>query len=149
MKDPAQAIKDHLIAGGVGTFLASNPQPPTGWRVSVAELPQNLDTVIVVTDTGGRNPFPHLLYNEPTVQILVRGAKNGYQDARTKAQEVQARMTAMSSVTLLGDLYQSSNQMGDISYLGQDESTRPLFSLNFWFVVLPAAEAGEARVPIT
>jgi hypothetical protein len=83
------------------------------------------------------------------VQILVRGAKSGYVAARTKAEAVQARMTAMSSVTLLGDVYQSSNQMGDIAYLGQDESTRPMFSLNFWFVVLPAAEAGEARVPIT
>jgi hypothetical protein len=149
MKDPAQAIAQHLINGSLGSFLTTAPQPPTGWRVAVGRLPDAPDTVMLVTATGGRNPYPHLLYNEPTVQILVRGAKSGYVAARTKAEAVQARMTAMSSVTLLGDVYQSSNQMGDIAYLGQDESTRPMFSLNFWFVVLPAAEAGEARVPIT
>jgi hypothetical protein len=149
VKDPAQAIKDHLITGGVGIFLATAPQPPTGWRVAVAILPKEPDTIILVTSNGGRNPFPHLLINEPTVQIMIRGAKNGYVAARTKAQEVQARMTAMSSVTLLGDVYRSSNQMGDIAFLGEDDNTRPLFSLNFWFIVLPAAEAGEARIPIT
>ena len=144
MKDPAQAIRDHLVSAGLGAFGVL-----TGWSINIGRWPDAPDTAILVQTTGGRNPFPHLLYNEPTVQVLVRGTKSGYQAARTKAEAVQARLTGMSSVNLLGDIYRSSNQMGDIMYLGQDENTRPMFSMNFWFVVLPAAESGESRLPIT
>jgi hypothetical protein len=48
-----------------------------------------------------------------------------------------------------GDVYQSCTQVGDIAYLGQDDNTRPMFSMNFSFIVLPAAEVGSNRVAIT
>jgi len=149
MKDPAQAVKDILVAEGIGNFLTAAPQPPTGWRTAIGRMPDAPDTIVLINSPGGRNPFPHLLYNEPSVSIIVRGAKGGYEAARLKAAAVAAALLGMESTTVLGDMYRSCNQMGDVAYLGQDDTTRPQFALNFWFTVLPAAEAGENRVPIT
>jgi len=144
MKDPAQAIKDYLVAQSQGTFAA-----PTGWSINIGRWADVPDTVILVNHTGGRNPFPHLLYNEPSVQVAVRGSKSGYEAARTKIRQIVNVLLGFTSQTLQGDVYRSCNQIGDVSYLGQDDNTRPIFSANFWFVVLPAAEAGGHRVAIT
>lgn len=144
MKDPAQCVKDRLVAQGVGTFGAS-----TGWSIAIGRLPDKPDTVILVNATGGQNPFPHLLLNFPSVQVFVRGTKNGYQEARTKAYDVVKALLGMTDELLQGDMYRSCTQIGDIAYLGQDENTRPMFSANFSFIVEPAQETGDIRVPIT
>lgn len=139
------SIKDYLVAQGEGTF----PPPASGWGIAIGVWPQQLDTVILVNHTGGRNPFPHLLYNEPSVQIMVRGAKSGYVAARTKIRTIVNKLLGFTDQTLQGDVYRSCNQIGDVAYLGEDDNTRPMFVANFWFVVLPAAEAGGHRVAIT
>lgn len=144
MKDPAISVKDKLVTAGVGTFGSGS-----GWRIFIGHPPVTPDTIILVNGTGGRNPYPHLLVNEPSVSVMVRGQKNGYTVARTKAAAVVTALLGMSTTVLQGDTYQSCNQLGDIAYLGQDENTRPMFVANFWFVVLPVAESGEQRVPIT
>lgn len=145
MKDPAQCVKDLLLLPtALGGFGAG-----AGWRIFIGVLPVEPDTIILVNQTGGRSPFPHLLYNEPSVQVLVRGAKNGYEAARIKMNDVVKRLLGMPSTVVQGDTYRGCNQIGDISWLGQDDNTRPIFSANFWFRVEPAAEAGDLRVPIT
>lgn len=144
MRDPAQSIRDRLVAQGIGVFGST-----TGWSINIGQFPDSPDTVVLINQTGGRNPFPHLLYNEPSVQVMVRGSKNGYTSARTKIGDVVRALLGLSSQTLQGDMYRSCNQLGDISYLGQDESNRPMFTANFWFVVLPAEQAGDLRLPIT
>lgn len=144
MKDPAQCVKDMLVTATVGTFGASS-----GWSINIGRLPDNPDTVILVNQTGGQNPFPHLLYNEPSVQVFVRGAKNGYAAARTKINDCVKALLGIGTTVVQGDTYRSCNQIGDVAYLGQDDNTRPMFSANFWFIVEPAAEAGDLRIPIT
>lgn len=143
MFDPAQVTKDILVTAGLGTFAAQ-----TGWSLNVGTMPNSPDQVILCNQVGGRDPFPHLSYNEPSVQVFVRGARSGYVAARSKIGDVVTALLGLSSyVHSSGDIYRSCNQLGDIAYLGQDDNTRPMFSANFWFIVLPVASGN--RVAIT
>lgn len=145
MKDPAISVKDVIVgAPPLGTFGAAS-----GWGVYIGAFPTTLDTAILVNATGGRPPYPHLLLNMPSVQVMTRGTKNGYQAARDKLEAIVNRLLGMDTTVLQGDTFRSCNQIGDIAYLGQDDNTRPMFSANFWFIVEPAALAGGHRVAIT
>lgn len=144
MKDPGQCVKDLLVAANVGVFGASS-----GWSINVGRLPSVPDTVIVCTATGGRNPLPHLLVNYPSVQVMVRGDKNGYAAAYDKLEAIVKTLLGIYTTVVQGDTYSACTQIGDVTYLGQDDGTRPLFSANFSFIVLPAAQSGDHRLPIT
>jgi hypothetical protein len=145
MRDPAISVKDLIIATpALGTFGGT-----TGWGVYIGALPTLPDTIILVNRTGGSNPFPHLLLNEPSVQVIVRGAKNGYVAASDKVRAIVNRLLGITTQALQGDTYRACTQIGDVNYLGQDDNTRPMFSANFRFIVEPAAEAGGNRAPIT
>lgn len=146
MRDPSEIVKDLLVSASIGTFNA-----PTGWSISIAEPSSSPDTNIMVSASGGSSPYPHLLLGFPSVQVVVRGAKSGYKTAREKANAIVNALLGMSSYTdpTSGDVYQSCTQIGEIAYLGQDDNTRPILSMNFSFIVLPAAEAGSHRVAIT
>lgn len=151
MLDPADCVKDLLATAGVGTF-----NTVTGWCLSIGQWPDSPDTCILINQTGGRPPYPQLLINFPSVHCVVRGSKSGYQAARTKAGDIVDALLGMNSTLVgqsvspayAGDMYRACNQIGDIAYLGQDENTRPMFSLNFSFIVLPA-DTGGHRVAIT
>ena len=141
MKDPAKAVCTLLQTAGVGTFAATS-----GWNLCVGVPPAAPDTSIICNSTGGKNPFPHLAYNEPSVSVVVRGAKNGYAAARTKAEAVVDALLGMSSTTVDTDVYRACNQLGDIIWLGVDDNSRPMFSANFWFIVLPAASGNRSAI---
>jgi hypothetical protein len=143
MYDPAIATKDLLVAANVGAFNVN-----TGWCICIGVLPDVPDTVILCNQAGGLPPYPHLLVNEPRVQVMVRGKRSGYTDASAKIRAVMDALLGLSSQSLGGDTYQSCTMLGDISFLGQDDNTRPLFVANFQYIVLPVAGAGH-RVPIT
>jgi hypothetical protein len=143
MFDPAQVVKDLLVAAGIGTF--GTPAP---FSIFIGELPLAPNEVVLVNQVGGRDPYPYLSVNEPSIQVFVRGKQSGYVQARAKMGDVVTALLGLSSYThSSGDIYRSCNQLGDISYLGQDDNTRPLFSANFWFLVLPVATGN--RVAIT
>lgn len=146
MKNPAEAVKTLLADNVVASDLANGT---TGWRVGCGKLPDSPDQVLICVGTGGLDPFPQLLLNQPSVQVLIRGVKNGYQAAYTKARQVVTKLLGMASTTVSGDVYRSCIQIGEIIELGQDDLTRPIFSCNFRFIVEPAAETGENRVSIT
>lgn len=144
MVDPAQCVKDLLVAAGIGTFGAA-----TGWSINIGRMPDSPDTVVLCNVGPGRNPLPHLLLNRPSVQVMVRGDNNGYAAAYTKMEDVVRALIGMLTTTVQGDVYRSCTQIGDISYLGQDDNTRDLFTANFSFIVLPAAKSGDKRIAIT
>lgn len=144
MRDPAQCVIELLAAASVGVFNTT-----TGWCLGAGAWPDSPDTCILVNATGGRPPFPHLLLDQPSVQCMVRGKKSGYQDAWLKAQAVKNALLGMISTDVGGDIYRACNLTSDIAFIGQDANTRPLLSLNFWFIVEPAALPGGHRVAIT
>lgn len=149
MKDPAQCVRDLLVLALVGDLITNTSPTHPPFKICVGHLPESPDTIILVNKAPGRNPIPHLLLNEPSVHVLVRGAKNGYDAADQAARKVVTALLGMPRTTVQGDVYASCVQLSDTTYLGQDDNTRPLFSANFRFVVLPAAESGDNRVAIT
>jgi hypothetical protein len=140
MYDPAKGIADILVEENVGVLGSL-----TGWNISLGRFPDQPDTSILVNQTGGYSPFPHLLLNFPSVQVLVRGSKGGYQDARAKIDEVADILLGIDAGLInpnqdnppKGDWWQGITQMGDVSLVGYDENHRPLFTANFNIIVEP------------
>lgn len=123
MNSPAQDIADILTDEGVGVI---------GTSLFCFKQPTTPDSCITVIDSGGFPPEANYRYDYPTVQILVRGARNGYRAAYTVAENIKTTLNGKagnavdSTYSIIGIW-----AMGDILPLGNDESDRPLFSLNF------------------
>lgn len=141
MYDPAQGFKDLIVADGVAQHNVQS-----GWNISFGRFPDVPDTTILINQVGGSSPFPHLLLNFPSVQVLVRGSKGGYQDARDKISEVVDSLLGIPAQQVGGDWWQGITQLGDFGLIGYDENHRPLFAANFGVIVEPAA--GQYRTAV-
>jgi len=141
MADPAEGLKDLLVTAGIGTFNAT-----TGWSIRVAKERNKPDTHITCYSSGGLAANPKWLLDFPSVMIRVRGAANGYQSARVKAQAVKDALLGITSQTLNGDKWVAINAIGDINNLGFDDNDRPIFSLNFTLIIEPVS--GDNRDPL-
>jgi hypothetical protein len=133
MNPVCEDIKDMLEDSsiGAGTFKAT-----TGWSIHLTEMPDDgntPDTCIAVLDTGGPRPDPDPDKNigNPTFQILVRGARMGYQDAWDKAYEILQSLHGKHGEDWNSTRYIQIFATSDILRLGYDESRRPLLSINF------------------
>lgn len=134
MTSPAIGVKDLLVSAGVGVFAATS-----GWNISIGRHPTSPDTSIVCNETGGLSPYPHLRLNFPSVQVMVRGAANGYVAANEKIRAVVDALLGAPSQVVNGDEWQGIRQLGDVAFIGFDESNRPLFTSNFSIIVEPKA----------
>ena len=123
MNSPAQDIADILTDEGIGTI---------GTDLFCFEQPTVPDSCITVIDSGGFPPEAQYRYDYPTVQILVRGARNGYRDAYAVAENIKTTLNGKGE-TDIDSVYHIVGiwAMSDIMPLGNDTSDRPLFSLNF------------------
>ena len=143
MSDPAVGAKDLLVAAGIGTFAGTS-----GWGIFIGKLPQKPETAIAVVGTGGQTANPKYLLDYPSIQVLIRGAKNGYQAAYAKALASKNTLLGLSSQTVNGDWWVQVNMIGDITPLGFDENDCPMFSVNFSLIIEPASSAGMNRTPL-
>ena len=145
MKDPAVAVKDFLVAAGIGSFGGSS-----AFSIFIGQPPDKPDALVLVNVTGGMTPEARILLNYPSVQVMVRGAPSGYMAASNLIyNSVVKNLLGMNPTISGNDMYRSCIQIGDVAYLGQDSNTRPMFSANFRFFVEPEAVAGSHRVTIT
>jgi hypothetical protein len=125
MNPPSQDIKDFLVAAGVGTFgtdLFVSKEP-------AADADGNIPTTTVY-DTGGFDPEAQYVYDRPTVQVRVRGARGGYLAAYAKAQAARTALRTIFNETKNGTRYIGIWILGDIVALGDDEKGRPVLTLN-------------------
>ncbi len=129
MTDVSETLVDLLVTAGVGT---------KGGTLFVGRLPTTPDAAIAAVITGGTPPNPKWLLDFPSVQVLTRGAKGGYQAAYTKAQAVKDALLGLPSQDVNGDRFVSVLLLGDLASLGFDESNRIIFSLNFSLIIEPA-----------
>lgn len=140
MHDPAQAVREILTAG-YGPETVS-------YAVHLGAYPTEPDRVLLVTQSGGRSPYPGLALNFPSVQVCVRGKPSGYVEARDELRKACNILLGLTETQVSSqDIMRSCNQMGDVMWLGKDDNDRPMFSANFWFIVEPN-DAGR-RVKIT
>ena len=121
MNPPSQDIKDFLVDAAVGTF---------GTDLFISKEPTTPAACVTVYDTGGFDPDAHLVYDKPTVQIRVRGARGGYQAAFAKAQAVRTALRTIFNEVKNGTRYIGVWILGDITAIGDDEEGRPVLVVN-------------------
>jgi hypothetical protein len=133
MNSVIEDVKDMLIDSSleVGDFAATS-----GWSIHLTEMPDDEntpDTCIVILDTGGASPDPDPNKNigNPTFQIIVRGARMGYQDAWDKANDILVGLHGRANETWNSTRYIHIFATSGILSLGYDGSKRPLLSINF------------------
>ena len=121
---PSAEIKDLLAAQGLGVFAED---------IFVGKQPVSPDQCITVIDSGGFTPESGYTLDNPTVQILVRGAKDAYVSAWNKAQQIKVYLHNYSEASPQSDNSRIIGiwAMGDILFIEWDESNRPVFSINF------------------
>ena len=141
MTDVAEGAKDVLVIAGVGTFAATS-----GWSITVGNLPVSPNTAIAVEQTGGFPSNPKYLLDYPNIQVLVRGAPNGYVEAKAKILAVKDALLGLPTQVVNGDKWVMVKALGDIASLGYDTNNCPIFSMNFTLIVEPAT--GTNRISL-
>jgi hypothetical protein len=123
---PSVDIAAMIATAGLGTFAAAS-----GWSIAVGGLPTAPDSAISVTDSGGDNPHPAMKLDQPSVQVLVRGAQGDYTGGWAKAEAIKWAILGASAQTINSTRYGGFEQKGDTALIHWDESRRPIFTLNF------------------
>lgn len=122
----AKDIYEYLETSGIGTggsdlFYHNSPEG-TGFQISVM-------------DTGGFDPNLYLnpddAIRRPTIQIVVRGSKYGFDEAYAKAKEIITSIDQKYNLTINSTRYISIHIMGGILDLGRDTNECPKISMNF------------------
>lgn len=130
-------IRQLLVTASVGVW---EPVTETDWTIFVGKLPvTDKRPAIGIMKAGGLTPNPKWLVDWPSIQVMVRGAPNGYQAAAAKAQAIKDTLLGIPSQAIDGDNWNGINMIGDIASLGFDSENRPLFSLNFSLIIEPAS----------
>lgn len=125
-------IAQYLHQQGLGVFAPDG----IGGDIFVATLPQAPDECVMLRPTGGFAADSKLGYDDPTVQILVRGT----QDPRTggeRAQAIYGALQGLHDVALPGGTWVVSClglQSGPV-HIGSDGNGRHEYSLNFRFEI--------------
>jgi len=121
MNPATEDIKDLLVAQGLGSFQTD---------LFIGDFPDSPSACTVVALGTGRNPGIWQEWQQPGIQIMVRGAAGGYQSANASIIAICEHLHTLQT-TINGARYALINQEGDIIYTGKDESNRPYFSANF------------------
>lgn len=141
MTSPADQIANKLpntVVGGA-----------TGWTLVIGKAPGEPAKVVCFFDTGGPPPHPSLLLDFRSVQVLVRGQANEYNDAYTKAQQVKDVLLGITPETLgTGDRIDGITMLSDIAFLNYDDLSRPTFSVNFRVFWEPVTNSLTNREPL-
>jgi len=149
MSDYSVGIKDILYAADIGNYAGSAPvSPATVFEIHISRLPAEPNTAIAILETGGKEPNPKWLVDYPSIQIIVRGAPNGYAAGKQKATDVKDALLGFTSADVNGDRWTCINMLGDINNLGYDSNNCPMWSLNFSLVICPAASSLTNRQPL-
>jgi hypothetical protein len=134
---PAEAITDLLAnTAGLGTSSAAGP-----WWVTTGRQPDEPNRVITVYDTGGLAPNPKWRYDQPSIQVRVRGQKDAYDVTYQKIRDVKEFLLGMTPQDLGGNHFSAVIGIGDIAFIGYDPTSRPEFTVNFRCIVEPAADS--------
>lgn len=140
MANIAKDMRDYLVSEGI--IEAANSG--NDWSGFVAEEPNSEKATVTFYNTGGRTPNVKWLIDYPSVQVRVRGLKNGYENSRAKIQEIKDKLIGLPSQMVGSTWWVSVAGMGDIIDM-PFENSRPIHVMNFRLIVEPPAGAGVTR----
>lgn len=125
---PAKGIYDLLVAAAVGDG---------GWTLQYGKLSADPDQQLAVLNSSGPSGEPSLAMDYPGVQLLCRGKAGTGAHEATYLKMAQAK-AALVGIPDGGATYPALDSVtlrGDIVPLGEDDSGRPIFSLNLQLMV--------------
>lgn len=138
---PAKGVYDLLNA--VPAVVAG------GWRLGIGVFSNDPDTQIVCADGPGMDSNPKWLLDFVTVQVMVRGTRQGgYGDAMAKAQKCFDLLVGIDPATVDGDRWDGIINIGLPHYIGLDPNGCPLISANYRIIIEPATNADTHREPL-
>jgi hypothetical protein len=119
---------------------AVQPSILNGWIGLAGQIADQPDQVFAVLDTTGPVPLDAVgnAIDYPSVQILLRGSKDGYNEAY---QQLLVLRDAINRIPSGGEQYPelvSCVQKSMPGSIGRDMTGRPMFSANFQLIVNPA-----------
>lgn len=127
-------IASYLASIGRGILPSAGPPVVVG-TIFANEKPSTPDAIIVVSGYAGQAPewTNTNKYDKPSVQVLVRGAKNAAGAARTLIETIYKDLDGITDRTLSGTFYQKIEaiQSGPTS-MGKDENGRQEYVWNFY-----------------
>lgn len=143
-KSPAQLAMD-LIPSGVGSFT----DPTNAWKLLVGRMIDQPDTQIGFFDAPGQAPDPKWLLDYPAVQVIVRGAPQGYEVAAQKMRDVyDVLLGADPRQNANGDWVDAITVLSTPVGMGYDKQDRPEVSGNFRMIIRPVASQYTNREPL-
>lgn len=129
-------VQASLVNAGVGQKTDSK----AAWMVYKGSMPDSdlnsapdktiNDEAICLYELPGTAPLEQSLIDYPGVQVLVRGAPDGYTDCRTKIQQVYLQLHAVESALGAAWVYFYATHSGPIT-MGPDRKRRPRLVWNF------------------
>lgn len=131
LDDMATVLSTNAVASssgsGVGWYL---------WKSRMPDSTQVADRAVALIETGGYAPEASVDVDKPGLWVRTRGApitssSSAYEEARTKAAEVQAALHAMQPGTVGTTHYVGVWAEQSAFFAGYDDSERPVFSQNF------------------
>lgn len=126
-----EALADRLNSASVAV---------TATNLFIGLMPSSPDLCVAIYEYSGAAPL-EVMNNDsatlerPSVQVIVRGARNDYPTARTLIENVRDTLTAISNETISGVRFLRVMGLSSINALGVDDNDRPRFSLALQAVV--------------
>lgn len=126
-----EALADRLQSASV-CFAAQD--------LFIGILPDQPDRCVAIYEYAGASPL-EVMRNEaatlerPSIQILVRAARNDYPTARGLAASVQNALVNIVDETISGQRFLRVHALSSVNALGTDDNDRPMFSLALQAVV--------------
>lgn len=130
----------------VATLLSATATAAPLFALKVGKLTDTPDEQICTYDSGGENPNPAWLLNEPHIQIRVRGKPHAYGIAWDKAKLVRDAVLGITPQDVTSGRVDGIIALGDINYIGPDQKERPEFTMNLKMFFEPTT--GTYRLPL-
>lgn len=119
-----------------------------GWLLCIGKMTDSPHQQVCLYDSPGQSPDPKWLLDYPFVQVIVRGAPQGYQAAASKMREVYDVLLGIDSVDVGSDRIDGITMIGSPAFLNYDVNDRPQWSANFRMIVEPGASSLTNRTPL-
>lgn len=131
---PAIQIRN-ILASAVGT---------TGWTYAAGGFLTTPDQQVIVRHAGGKPAEIAVAIDYPSVQLLVRGGQSQgkYEGAYDQIIACRDALLYIPSKNVLFPNLMACKTLGDVLDLGEDDKSRPMFSLNLSLILMYPGSSG-------
>lgn len=136
-RSPADVVSSLLDAASLGHVSVDS----TPWRIFTGREGSAPNAVITLYDTGGESRNPAWRLNYPSIQVRVRGNVDDYRGGWAKANDIVEYLLGITPQDCDGFRLDGIIMQGDITPIGYDSESRPLFTVNFKCFTEPTADS--------